>query len=116
MSGDGEQRFQTLHEIVKAARVNLNHNFWDYLIGGTESETTVRRNRQALDSVAFRPRVLRKTAEIDLTTRIFGKSLRIPVIVAPVGSLQSFEAGGGILPDGSRWISCIISREVRDEF
>ena len=92
---DGEQRFQTLHEIVKAARINLNQNFWDYLIGGTESETTVRRNRQALDSVAFRPRVLRNTSEIDLTTRIFGKALRIPVIVAPVGSLQSFEPGGG---------------------
>jgi len=95
MSGDGGQVFETLHEIVKAARVNLNQNFWDYLIGGTESETTVRRNRQALDSVAFRPRVLRNTAEIDLTTKLFGKSLRIPVTVAPVGSLQSFEAGGG---------------------
>src|SRR5260221_5185949 len=95
MTSGVEQRFQTLHEIVKAARVNLNQNFWDYLIGGTESETTVRRNRQALDSVAFRPRVLRNTVEIDLTTRIFGKNLRIPVMAAPVGSLQSFEAGGG---------------------
>src|SRR5260221_7337484 len=95
MSGDDGQVFETLHEIVKAARINLNQNFWDYLIGGTETETTVRRNRQALDSVAFRPRVLRNTAEIDLTTKIFGKSLRIPVMVAPVGSLQSFEAGGG---------------------
>jgi isopentenyl diphosphate isomerase/L-lactate dehydrogenase-like FMN-dependent dehydrogenase len=95
MTSGVEQRFQTLHEIVKAARVGLNHNFWDYLIGGTESETTVRRNRQALDSVAFRPRVLRNTAEIDLSTRIFGKCLRIPVMAAPVGSLQSFEPGGG---------------------
>ena len=95
MSGDGEQRFQTLHEIIKAARINLDQNIWDYLIGGAETETTVRRNRQALDSVAFRPRVLRNTAEIDLSTKIFGKQLRIPVTVAPVGSLQSFESGGG---------------------
>jgi isopentenyl diphosphate isomerase/L-lactate dehydrogenase-like FMN-dependent dehydrogenase len=95
MTSGVEQRFQTLHEIVKAARVNLNHNFWDYLIGGAETETTAQRNRQALDSVAFRPRVLRNTAEIDLSTKIFGKSLRIPVMAAPVGSLQSFEPGGG---------------------
>src|SRR5260370_10064161 len=94
MSGDGE-RFQTLHEIVKAARINLDQNIWDYLIGGTETETTMRRNRQALDSVAFRPRVLRNTTEIDLSTSIFGKQLRLPVTVAPVGSLQSFEPGGG---------------------
>ena len=95
MSGDGEQRFQTLHEIIKAARINLDQNIWDYLIGGAETETTVRRNRQALDSVAFRPRVLRNTAEVDLSAKIFGKQLRIPVTVAPVGSLQSFEPGGG---------------------
>src|SRR5229473_2687395 len=56
MTSGVEQRFQTLHEIVKAARVNLNDNFWDYLIGGAETEMTARRNRQALDSVAFRPR------------------------------------------------------------
>src|SRR5258708_18688991 len=95
MSGDGEERFQSLHEMVKAARVNLNQNVWDYLIGGTETETTVRRNREALDSVAFRPRILRDTSEIDLTTRAFGKALRIPVMVAPVGSLQSFDPGSG---------------------
>src|SRR5207245_10649915 len=59
MTSGVEQRFQTLHEIVKAARVNLNDNFWDYLIGGAETETTARRHRQAPDSVAFRHRVLR---------------------------------------------------------
>jgi len=95
MTSGVEQRFQTLHEIVKAARVNLNDNFWDYLVGGAETETTARRNHQALDSVAFRPRVLRNTAEIDLSAKIFGKKLRIPVMAAPVGSLQSFEPGGG---------------------
>src|SRR5262249_48776160 len=53
------------------------------------------RNRLALDSVAFRPRVLRDVSKIDLKTTLFGKSLRIPVLLAPVGSLESFEAGGG---------------------
>jgi len=53
-----ENEFATLHEIVKAAKIRLNPNIWDYLIGGTETETAVRRNRHALDSVAFRPRVV----------------------------------------------------------
>src|SRR3989304_2672066 len=52
-------QFQTLHEIVRAARNNLAPGPWDYLIGGAETETTLRRNRQALDSIAFPPRGLR---------------------------------------------------------
>jgi len=53
-----QERFQTLHEIIAAARLNLNQNLWDYVIGGTATETTVRRNRLALDRIGFRPRVL----------------------------------------------------------
>ena len=45
--------FQTLHEIVKAARANLPDGPWDYLVGGSESETTLRRNRLGIDSLAF---------------------------------------------------------------
>ena len=41
--------FLTLHELVKKARQKLNHDSWDYLVGGTETETTLRRNRLALD-------------------------------------------------------------------
>ena len=34
-------RFQNLHEFVKVARQNLDRNNWDYLIGGSETETTL---------------------------------------------------------------------------
>jgi isopentenyl diphosphate isomerase/L-lactate dehydrogenase-like FMN-dependent dehydrogenase len=87
--------FLTLHELVKAARNKLPANIWDYLVGGADTETTVRRNRLALDSLAFRPRVLRDVSKIDVSRRLLGKSLRIPVVLAPVGSLESFDAGGG---------------------
>ena len=90
-SGD----FLTLHELVKAARNKLPANIWDYLVGGADTETTVRRNRLALDSLAFRPRVLRDVSTIDLGRRVMGKSLRIPVMLAPVGSLESFDPSGG---------------------
>jgi isopentenyl diphosphate isomerase/L-lactate dehydrogenase-like FMN-dependent dehydrogenase len=95
MSDVTEQRFQTLHELVQQAQINLNRNIWDYLIGATETETTMRRNRQALDSIAFRPRVLRDVSNVDCSSSLFGKKLRLPVVLAPVGSLESFEPGGG---------------------
>ena len=90
-----ESRFQTLHEIVRAAKLALAPGPWDYLAGGTETETTLRRNRQALDSIAFRPRVLRNVSKIDSTSTLFGRKVRIPVMIAPVGSVESFEPGGG---------------------
>ncbi len=41
--------FHNLHELVAKARANLNQNDWDYVVGGTETETTLRRNRMALE-------------------------------------------------------------------
>jgi isopentenyl diphosphate isomerase/L-lactate dehydrogenase-like FMN-dependent dehydrogenase len=83
-----------LHEIVAKARQNLNQNDWDYIVGGAESETTLRRNRMALDCIAFRPRVLRDVSKVDASVTQFGRKLRLPVVLAPVGSLESFHAAG----------------------
>src|SRR5947207_14220610 len=86
--------FQALHEIVAKARQNLNQNNWDYIVGGTETETTLRRNRLALDSIAFRPRVLRDVGKIDASVNQLGRRLRLPVVLAPVGALESLHADG----------------------
>jgi isopentenyl diphosphate isomerase/L-lactate dehydrogenase-like FMN-dependent dehydrogenase len=94
MSAEGQERFQTLHELAKAAKLRLNADIWDYLVGATETETTLKRNRAALDSIAFRPRVLRDVSNVDSSGDFLGKRIRLPVMLAPVGSLDSFEAGG----------------------
>src|SRR5919201_3695418 len=83
-----------LHELVAKARQNLNQNDWDYIVGGVESETTLRRNRMALDSIAFRPRVLRDVSKVDASVSHFGHRLRLPLLLAPVGSLESFHSAG----------------------
>jgi isopentenyl diphosphate isomerase/L-lactate dehydrogenase-like FMN-dependent dehydrogenase len=85
--------FQTLHEIVAKARANLNQNDWDYIVGGADTETTLRRNRLALDQLAFRPRVLRDVSTIDTSVDEFGHRLRLPILLAPVGALESFHDG-----------------------
>ncbi|MGQ0675458.1 MAG: alpha-hydroxy acid oxidase, partial [Rhodospirillales bacterium] len=86
---------ECLHEIVAKARENLDQNNWDYIVGGTETETTLRRNRLALDSIAFRPRVLRDVSKVDASVEHFGRRLRLPVFMAPIGALESFHAGAG---------------------
>ena len=87
--------FVTNQEIIMAARRNLTDNVWHYLAGGAESETTMRRNRFGLDSLAFRPRVLVDVSKIDTSATFLGHKIRIPVMLAPIGSLQSITPGGG---------------------
>jgi isopentenyl diphosphate isomerase/L-lactate dehydrogenase-like FMN-dependent dehydrogenase len=89
--GASNEEFQNLHEFVRRARANLNQNAWDYIIGAAETETTMRRNRMALDEIAFRPRVLRNVAKVDASVEVFGRKLRLPVMLAPVGALEIFE-------------------------
>jgi glycolate oxidase len=87
--------FPTVAPIIEAARKRLNQGTWDYLVGGSESETTLRRNRAAFDRIAFRPRILRDVSTIDTSTTFLGHKLRIPVLTAPIGSLQLFTPEGG---------------------
>jgi isopentenyl diphosphate isomerase/L-lactate dehydrogenase-like FMN-dependent dehydrogenase len=92
--GASDERFQNLHEFIRKARANLNQNAWDYIVGGAETETTLRRNRMALDEIAFRPRVLRDVAKVDASVEQFGRRLRLPVVLAPVGALEIFDPAG----------------------
>jgi isopentenyl diphosphate isomerase/L-lactate dehydrogenase-like FMN-dependent dehydrogenase len=57
------------------------------MVGGAESETTLNRNRQALDSIAFRPRGLGDVSKIECGSSPLGRRIHIPVMLSPVGSL-----------------------------
>src|SRR5574339_155278 len=95
MNAPETQQFLTLSELIAAARANLAPGPWSYLIGGAETETTVKRNRHAIDCVAFRPRVLNNVSKIDSTSTFLGQKVRLPGMLAPIGGLES------IVPEGA---------------
>ncbi len=84
------EEFLSLQEIVLAAKRNLSADLWNHLAGGADSETTLKRNRQALDSLALRQRVLVDVRNIDITATLLGQTLSSPVFLAPVGGLVGF--------------------------
>ncbi len=88
--------FATIGQIVEAARSKMSKRIWDSTFAGAGSETTVRRNRTEFDSLAFRPRLLRGVANVDLSTTFAGNRLSMPVMLAPVGGIAHFDAGGGL--------------------
>jgi len=86
----------TTHAIIDAARERLEPDVWDYIAGAAETETTARRNRVAIDSLALRPRVGRDVENVDASTRLLGHRLAIPVVLAPIGACEAITADGGI--------------------
>lgn len=94
---DHDLEFNTLQEMVIRARENLSRFQWDTLCGGSDSETTLRRNRMALDSIALRQRVLVNVADIDMQTTLLGEKIKLPVFIAPVGNfLQIADPAGAV--------------------
>lgn len=90
--------FEVLHEFVEPARKNLTPETWDYLMGGAETETSLNRNRLAIDALALRPRVLRDVEHIDMSVKLLGHDWRLPVFLAPIGSLQDITHAAAVAP------------------
>jgi len=88
--------FQTTHDMILMARRNLDQDNWDYICGAAESETSLRRNRMSLDSLAFRPRICRDVSDINIETEFFGHKLRMPVLLAPMGGIERFSPNGAL--------------------
>lgn len=89
--------FQTIQEIILKARQTMPAELWDHVTGGSESETTLNRNRQALDSIAFRPRVLRDVSEIDTSAHFLNRKMRIPAFLAPIGGIDRIWKDGAAI-------------------
>jgi isopentenyl diphosphate isomerase/L-lactate dehydrogenase-like FMN-dependent dehydrogenase len=87
-------KFVTLPEIRKHAKKVLPRDVWNFGDGGAESETTVRRNRRAVDRLAIRQDILVDVREIDLRTSLLGIPLSWPVAIAPMGGLVLFHPEG----------------------
>ena len=67
--------FRTLTEMVKAAKENLSKGDWDYLTGAADSEASLRRNRAAVESWVFRPRILNRVDNVLTNTELLGVPL-----------------------------------------
>jgi isopentenyl diphosphate isomerase/L-lactate dehydrogenase-like FMN-dependent dehydrogenase len=88
--------FATIGELEQQAEAKLPKEIWDYANGGSASETTLRRNRAALARWALEQRVLVDVRNMDLSVEFLGKTLPMPAIVAPMGSLYRFWDRGDV--------------------
>src|SRR5918995_4638297 len=78
-------RALTIADLRTAARRRTPRAVFDYTDGGAETETSLRRARQAFARVEFRPRVLRDVTAVDTTTTLLGRPSALPLALAPTG-------------------------------
>ncbi len=66
-----------------AARVRLDQSSWDFYMGGSDDEVTLRANRSAFERIRLRPRMLVDVSTCDTSTTALGTPIQMPIMVAP---------------------------------
>ncbi len=70
--------------------------FFDYCDRGSYAEETLRANREDLQQIKFRQRILVDVSKRDLSTAILGEPSTMPLVLAPVGLLGMQHGDGEI--------------------
>src|SRR3954454_365460 len=70
--------------------------FFDYCDRGSYAEETLRANREDMQAIKFRQRILVDVSKRDLSTTILGEPSSMPLILAPVGLLGMQHGDGEI--------------------
>jgi isopentenyl diphosphate isomerase/L-lactate dehydrogenase-like FMN-dependent dehydrogenase len=77
-----------LSDLRALARERMPAEAWHHFNGAAETKATFYRNPRAFQKYLFRQRIFHDVAEPDISIELFGRSLPIPAITAPVGSFS----------------------------
>lgn len=75
----------TVADYRRQARRRLPRNLFDYVDGGAGAEQTLRDNTADFESLRLRQRVMRDVSDTRTEIELFGESLGLPLVLAPVG-------------------------------
>ena len=75
-----------LFDFERAAGARMTPEAHAYIAGGAADEISLRWNREALDRMALRPRVLVDVSKIDTRLKLLGQELPHPILLAPAAS------------------------------
>jgi len=86
-----------IEDLRQVARRRVPRAFFDYAEAGSYSQETLRANREDLERVKLRQRVLVDVSQRDLTTTIVGEKTSLPLALAPIGLCGMQHGDGEIL-------------------
>ncbi len=84
----------SFHDFRRMAKRRLPGPIFDYIDGGADDETTLRRNTAAFEACDLVPNVLRGVSEVDLSVTVMGQRLALPVYCSPTALQRLFHHEG----------------------
>ncbi len=91
------RRLLCLDDFEQAARKRLPAPLFAYVVGGVETNRSLRDNREAFDEIGFVPRVLVGVAHRSAATELFGQVHAQPFGIAPMGITALYAYRGDIV-------------------
>jgi isopentenyl diphosphate isomerase/L-lactate dehydrogenase-like FMN-dependent dehydrogenase len=82
---DEVMRPVNLHEFEDIAKEKLHKFAFDFIAGGVEDEVTLRANRESLERLRLRPRVMVDVSNVDTSVELLGRKLPYPILLSPTG-------------------------------
>jgi L-lactate dehydrogenase (cytochrome) len=86
-----------IEDLRRVARRKVPRAFFDYAEAGSYAQETLRANREDLEHIKLRQRVLVDVSQRDLTTTILGERVSLPLALAPIGLCGMQHGDGEIL-------------------
>jgi L-lactate dehydrogenase (cytochrome) len=83
-----------VEDLRKIARKKLPKPLFNYIDGGADDESNVLGNIHAFDSASLVPEYLIDVAQIDLSTKVLGREIAMPLFLAPTGMTRLFHHDG----------------------
>ncbi len=87
-------RALTIYDLRDIAKRKTPKAPFDYTDGGADSESSLLRARSAFERVEFQPRILRNVKDVDLTVKMLGKQMQMPLGIAPTGFTRMMQTEG----------------------
>src|SRR5262245_23038071 len=84
----------SVKDFERLAKAKLDPVAYDYLVGGSEDEVSLRDNRSGFDRIIIRPKALVDVHKIDLSVEIFGQKWSHPLFLCPAGGKNCFYPDG----------------------
>jgi len=82
------------HDFRNLAKRRLPGPIFNYIDGGADDETTLRRNTESYERVDLVPNVLRGVSDVDLSVTVMGQKLDVPFYCSPTALQRLFHHEG----------------------
>jgi len=82
------------HDFRKLAQNKLPGPIFNYIDGGADDETTLKRNSTAFNECDLVPNVLTGVKDVDLSVTVMGQKLQLPVYLSPTALQRLFHHQG----------------------